>query len=296
MTKADLTEQKKQTAIRNIAKGENFTRKKFKAYWNDKECFRLGVVTKPHIIDFDIEKTMFENWWKSWRWDEEFVTELFFEILKKHNTFLFDMFPDSILEQLPESVTNDIGVAKHAAIKGVTEYFDHLGPNITDTQHEIKPEYRQNTIFCHWLDNCNFWNQTDFVKTPEWEMYAADPDLAARDIENGPQNECCVPFTLIRASKRLSAIYVRSKTRILAVPRSYFGDIDFVCDCLGPNPSPELIGLVFRRLPYSTKKFIGMNDPVRALKVLQNLNHLTDLPESIHVDSPTKPAPRVNKI
>lgn len=299
MTKINLEAQKKVTAIKNILKGENFSRQKFKDHWNDKELFSLGVITNPYIIQYDSDRLRFTSWWNEWRWEGEYVSELFIEILSKHNDFNYKVFPEGILEYLPDSVTNNIHFARAAAEHGINEYGDYIGEGITEFPEEVicgagKPGFYW---VQSWFRDIQDKKYYEIQFTPQFEDFVANPDLALQAIENCTVDQYKVPYILRRTNKKIAAALIRRHQAFWGIPKAYLDDIPFALDCLGDNPSESLSHSLGKHLSYRIRKMIGYHGGVQCLKSLLSYIHLAEtVPEKTYVDSSTKPTAGVNKI
>lgn len=295
MTKADLIAQKKQTAIRNINSGENLTRKKFKDYWNDKECFRLGVVTNPFILQLDWNFNRFTMWRDQWQWDEQFVTSLFRDTLEHHDQFYNWNFPSNLLDQLPDSVRNDPWFARLASRKNLHQYERYVG-EIVENLDEFpwKPEDRDNYLLDKWVMNAYKEKFFEIEKTPAYEQLLANPERTIQLIESKAVHIGDVPYALRRSNKNVAAAIVRTEQSFWGIPRSFMDDIGFVLDCLGAKPCDNLIHHVSNNLSYRIRKIVGSRDLLPTLQTLHGYNQLNaEVMEKNHVDPSTKPKARL---
>lgn len=299
MTKRNLEEQKKATAIRNILKGDNFSRKQFKDHWNDKDCFSLGVITNPYIIQHDYDHTRFTSWWNEWRWDGEYMSNLFIEIISKHGDFSYKVFPEGILEHLPDTVTNNIHFARAAAEHGINEYGSYIGEEIMNYPEEV---------ICAAGRPGFYWVQSWFRRFQEekhyevqfssrYEHLIGNPEAVIQAIENRAMESGDVPYILRRTNKKVAAAVIRNHQAFWGIPKAFLDDIPFALDCLGDNPNDNLSYHLGRHLSYRIRKLIGYHEGVPCLKTLLSYIHLAEtVPEKNHVDSSTQPTARVNKI
>ena len=295
MTKVDLAAQKKQTAIRNITNGENLTRKKFKAYWNDKEVFRIGVLKNPYIFEIDWDETIFTDWWNHWRWDEQFVTELFLDILEKHEYRYSSNLPTKFLDQLPDTVRNDPWFARLASRKHLRNYERYVG-EIVENLDEFpwKPEDKDNYLLDMWVMNAYKEKFFEIEKTPEYEQLLANPERTIQLIESKTVHIGNVPYVLRRSNKKVAAAIIRTEQSFWGIPRSFMDDIGFVLDCLGANPSDNLIHHVSNNLSYRIRKIVRSRDLLLTLQTLHGYNQLkAEVMEKNHVDPSTKPKTRL---
>lgn len=295
MTKVDLAAQKKQTAIRNITNGENLTRIKFKAYWNDKEVFRLGVVKNPYIIELDWYETIFTDWWNNWRWDEQFVTELFLDILENHENFYNRRFPTKLLDQLPDSVRNDPWFARLASRKNLHHYERYVGEIVENIdEFPWKPGDKDNHLLDMWVMNAYKEKFFEIEKTPAYEQLLANPERTIQLIESKAVHIGDVPYALRRSNKKVAAAIIRTEQSFWGIPKSFMDDIGFVLDCLGANPSDNLIYHVSNNLSYRIRKIVGSRDLLPTLQTLHGYNQLkAEVMEKNHVDPSTKPKARL---
>lgn len=290
MTKADLIAQKKQTAIRNINSGENLTRKKFKDYWNDKECFRLGVVTNPYILQLDWNFKRFTMWRDQWQWDEQFVTSLFRDTLEHHDQFYNWNFPSNLLDQLPDSVRNDPWFARLASRKSLHQYERYVG-EIVENLDEFpwKPEDRDNYLLDKWVMNAYKEKFFEIEKTPAYEQLLANPERTIQLIESKGVEICNVPYALRRSNKKVAAAIIRTNQSFWGIPKSFMNDIGFVLDCLGANPSDDLIHHVSKNISYRIRKIVGSRDLLPTLQSVHGYNQLNaEVMEKNNVDPSAK--------
>lgn len=299
MTKRNLEAQKKATAIKNILKGENLSRQKFKDFWNDKECFSLSAAINPYIIERDHYQGKFTSWRKEWRWDEEFVTNLFLAMLEKHTNYYHSIFPSDLLAHLPDSVTNDIHFARLASRRYINLYQNYMGDFVENlNEFPWEPQDRNNSVLDRWIVNAYKEKHFEIEITPQFEYLVANPEYTLQAIENGTLDLANVPYALRRTNKKIAAAVIRHHRDFWGIPKAYLDDIPFAIDCLGDTPDNILSDDLERHLSYRIRKLVRYDEENKScLKSLLSYFHLAEtVPEKTHVESSTKPTARVNKI
>jgi hypothetical protein len=217
--------QSKDTALKNIKPGVNFTRAVFEDYWNDKDCFRLGVINNPYIIQHDsFDRDKFTSWWSTWRWEGSFVTELFLEIIKSKKWHQV-MFPEGILEYLPELVTTDIQYALLAAGQGVDDYGLYMAKELQTNAAIEQLGYQLN-------------NPASYSQPNDWvalNRLFADPYSAVQLFEvNGLVFEQAIPYEVRKKNSQVADTFERAVKNEKLIPQEFCNDIDSVIECLTP--------------------------------------------------------------
>ena len=231
---------KKDTALKNIKPGSSFTRAIFEDYWNDKDCFRLGVISNPYIIQHDsFDRDKFTSWWSTWRWEGSFVTGLFLEIIKS-NKWQHVMFPEGILEYLPENVTSDIQYALLAAEQGVDDYGLYMEKALRTNAVIEQHGYQLNIPATY----------SEPKDSDALNRLFADPYSAVHLFEvNGLVFGQAIPYEVRKKNSQVADIFDHVLKSEMRIPQEFCNDIDLVVDCLGPLATiEEMRARLFDRL------------------------------------------------
>lgn len=253
----------RETAIRNIHKGKSFSQKIFARCWNDKESFVHGVVQKPHILDYDTKHEKFKAWWTDWRHDEDFVLDLFNQVLHNGTSWITNVFPSAILDSLTDS---------QIRIPQINDLiFDYLlDTDFSDRSNPVEPISDQDRAV-YMPDQ----RAIEIPMTKTMELFMKDPYVAIRMLEDGVIKPSSIPFRLRMVNRDIAKLLIAGWGMKAGTPFSLRDDIDFIIECAesgDPSSSP-----IFTKMCMSDRlrRIVGEKDIVTTLKAYKLSCELT---------------------